>query len=107
MRGDILSIESDSQQPGETLITQVMRGDILSIESDSQQPGETLITQVMRGGKRVGAAPTLADIRARAKTDLARLPAALAQLKPGEGYPVEVADALKALAKEADTATKR
>ena len=61
----------------------------------------------MRGGKRVGEAPTLAQIRERAKADLARLPVALAQLKTGAGYPVEVADALKALAKEADAKTVR
>ena len=83
-----------------------MAGDILSIESDTQA-GEKLIVQVMRGGKRVGEAPTLAQIRERAKTDLARLPVALAQLKPGTGYPVEMADALKALAKEADAKTVR
>jgi nicotinate phosphoribosyltransferase len=83
-----------------------MRGDILSLESDTQQ-GEKLIVQVMRGGKRVGEAPTLMQIRERANADLARLPKALAQLKPGAPFPVEVADALKALAKQADAATKR
>ena len=56
-----------------------MAGDILSIESDTQQ-GEKLIVQVMRDGKRVGETPTLAQIRERAKTDLARLPLALAHL---------------------------
>ncbi|HZL30786.1 MAG TPA: nicotinate phosphoribosyltransferase [Pseudolabrys sp.] len=83
-----------------------MRGDILSVESDTQQ-GEKLIVPAMRGGKRVGRSPTLADIRARAKAELARLPEALAQLQPGAGYAVEVADALKALVKEADAKTVR
>ena len=82
-----------------------MAGDVLTVEGD-KQPGEALIEQVMRGGKRVGKAPTLADIRARAQADLARLPEPLRQLQQGADYPVEVAEALKALAKEADQKTK-
>ncbi len=74
-----------------------MSGDILSLESDTQK-GETLIVPVMRGGKRVAAAPTLTEIRARAAADLARLPEPLKQLREGASYPVEVADALKTLA---------
>jgi nicotinate phosphoribosyltransferase len=78
-----------------------MGGDILSVESDKHS-GEPLIVPVMRGGKRVAPAETLGQIRDRAKADLARLPAPLAQLQEGASYPVEVADALKALAKQAD-----
>lgn len=83
----------------------VMRGDILSVESDGHD-GEALIAPVMRGGKRVAPAPTLAQIRERAARDLARLPAPLQRLEPGHDYPVTIADALKALAEEADRATK-
>ena len=79
-----------------------MRGDVLSIESD-RHDGEKLIVPVMRGGKRL-ATESLADIRARAARELARLPAPLAQLAPGTAYPVSVADALAALAREADRA---
>jgi nicotinate phosphoribosyltransferase len=79
-----------------------MRGDVLSIESD-RHDGEKLIVPVMRGGKRL-ATESLADIRARAARELARLPAPLAQLAPGTAYPVSVADALVALAREADRA---
>ena len=82
-----------------------MAGDILSVETD-KHPGETLIEPVMRGGKRLGPAPTLDAIRERAARDLARLPAPLARLEPGD-YPVTVADALKALAAEADRLAKR
>jgi nicotinate phosphoribosyltransferase len=78
-----------------------MRGDILSVESD-QQPGETLIEQVMRAGKRIAPAPTLAQIRERAAADLARLPDPLARLEVGHGYPVTISEALHALAAEAD-----
>jgi nicotinate phosphoribosyltransferase len=62
---------------------------------------------VMRGGKRVGPAPSLADIRFRAARDLARLPEELARLESGAEYPVQVADALVALAREADRHTSR
>ena len=82
-----------------------MSGDILSLETD-KQPGEPLIVPVMRGGKRVAPAPTLVQIRERAARDLARLPEPLRQLQDGASYPVEVADALKALAKQADTKTR-
>jgi nicotinate phosphoribosyltransferase len=83
-----------------------MRGDILSIEGDAQA-GEPLIVPVMRGGKRVAPAPSLADIRTRAARDLARLPEKLARMEPGVEYPVHVADALVALAREADRHTGR
>ena len=83
-----------------------MAGDILTIEGD-KQPGESLIVQVMRGGKRVGAAPTLDQIRDRAVHDLARLPLAMVQLQSGANYPVEVAEALHTLAAQADASVKK
>jgi nicotinate phosphoribosyltransferase len=82
-----------------------MRGDILSLESD-KQPGETLIVPVMRAGKRIAGAPTLAQIRERAARDLARLAGPLARLESGFEYPVNVADALSALAKQIDAKTR-
>jgi nicotinate phosphoribosyltransferase len=81
-----------------------MSGDILSLESD-KQAGEALIVPVMRNGKRLTPSPTLAQIRERAERDLARLPEALRKLEPAD-YPVKVADALKALAKQADAHAK-
>jgi nicotinate phosphoribosyltransferase len=83
-----------------------MQGDRLTLEGD-KQPGEALIVEVMHGGKRVGAAPTLAQIRERAARDLARLPEPLRQLQLGVDYPVAVSDALKALAQEADRLTTK
>ncbi len=82
-----------------------MSGDILSIDGD-KQPGEPLIVPVMRGGKRIGSAPTLAQIRERTVHDLARMPLPLVQLEPGVSYPVEIADALRNLAIQADPAVK-
>ena len=61
-----------------------MRGDILSLENDSQA-GETLIAPVMRGGKRLAAAPTLAQIREHAARELAKLPEPLRKLETGIG----------------------
>ena len=82
-----------------------MRGDILSLEND-RQPGEALIVPVMRTGKRVAPVPTLAQIRERAAGDLKRLPGPLARLESGFEYPVNVADALTALAKQIEAKTK-
>jgi len=83
-----------------------MSGDILSVESDKQK-GEPLIMPVMRGGKRIAPSPTLDEIRKRAAADLARLPEPLRQLEPGAAYPVDVAEALKTLAAQADAKTRR
>src|SRR5450830_1135980 len=78
-----------------------MAGDVLSLESDLHA-GEPLIELVMKDGRRVGPAPTLVEIRARAAQDLERLPEPLRALEPGAAYPVEVADALVRLAAEVD-----
>jgi nicotinate phosphoribosyltransferase len=83
-----------------------MAGDVLSLESDKQS-GEPLIVPVMKDGKRLARPPSLADIRARAVRDLARLPEALRRLDNSPSYPVQVADALVTLAKEADSLTRR
>ena len=78
-----------------------MRGDVLSLESD-RHDGEALVAPVMRGGKRVAPVPTLAEIRERAKRELARLPEPLRRLEAGAAYPVEISAKLKALAAEMD-----
>ena len=81
-----------------------MRGDILSVETD-KQAGDTLIQHVMHAGKRLTPTPTLAQIRERAARELARLPEPLRRLEAFD-YPVTIADALKALAREADSNIK-
>ena len=78
-----------------------MRGDVLSLETDKHD-GEALIVPVMRGGKRIGPAPTLAQIRERTARELARLPEPLRRLEAGIAYPVEISAKLKALAAEID-----
>jgi nicotinate phosphoribosyltransferase len=78
-----------------------MIGDILSVETDTQ-PGEPLLQLVMQGGRRIASSRPLAECRARAARDLARLPEALRRLVPDASYPVQVADALVRLAHEVD-----
>jgi nicotinate phosphoribosyltransferase len=77
-----------------------MCADVLSVETDAQE-GEPLLHLVMQGGRRVSPSPKLADIRARAERELARLPEPLRRLEP-QTYPVEVAEALSRLAAEVD-----
>jgi nicotinate phosphoribosyltransferase len=78
-----------------------MNSDVMSVESDPQS-GEPLLVPVMQGGRRITPGPTLADSRARAARDLARLPQALHRLEPGTAYPVEVTGALTELAAAVD-----
>jgi nicotinate phosphoribosyltransferase len=79
-----------------------MAGDVLSLESD-RQDGEPLLQLVMQGGRRIVSSPPLAECRARAARDLARLPEPLRQLGPQQSpYRVDVADALMRLAQDVD-----
>jgi len=78
-----------------------MRGDVLSLENDSQA-GETLIAPVMRGGKRLAPAPALAHIREHATRELRKLPEPLRKLEAGTDYPVEISKALRTLAAQMD-----
>jgi nicotinate phosphoribosyltransferase len=78
-----------------------MRGDILSLESDTQ-PGEPLLAPVMRAGKRIEPAPALTQIRERAARELSRLPEPLRRLEPGISYPVQISEKLSLLAAQMD-----
>ncbi len=75
--------------------------DVLTLETDPQE-GEPLLTPVMRSGRRIGPLPSLAEARARAAAELARLPDALRGLEPAPPYPVRIAPALRALVREVD-----
>ena len=80
--------------------------DVVTEEKDVQ-PGEALIEQVMSSGKRLRALPELEASRARARAQLARLPAELQTLgDAAEPYPVEFAPALRALAAAVDAVTE-
>lgn len=79
----------------------MMIGDVLSLESDSQE-GEALLHPVMRGGRRLGLKPTLDDIRARTAAELTSLPEDLQQLDAERVYPVKIGEALTALTEQVD-----
>jgi len=78
-----------------------MREDILTT-ADDRQEGEPLLITVMEGGRRLGAAPSLADIRTRTRRELASLPEPLRALQVEPVYPVWVSDKLVGLAEETD-----
>ncbi|HEY1749368.1 MAG TPA: nicotinate phosphoribosyltransferase [Xanthobacteraceae bacterium] len=78
-----------------------MTGDLVARDGDSHD-GEPLIEPVMRDGRRIKPAPTLDDIRQRAKRQLERLPEALRAVTPAAVYPVKVAGELDALAADVD-----
>jgi nicotinate phosphoribosyltransferase len=75
--------------------------DVLTLTSDVHA-GEALLAPVMRNGKRIAASPALANVRARARQELNRLPAPLRSLTQHVEYPVEVSAALEALAADVD-----
>ena len=81
-------------------------GDLLTLETH-KATGEALIHQVMQNGRRLRPPETLDEIRARAKSELERLPETLRRLEPGAAYPVEVGDDLVKLAAEVDSRLRR
>ena len=78
-----------------------MTGDLVGVE-DEGRDGEALLRPVMRGGRRLASPPTLAESRAVAAADLARLPEPLRRLEPDARYPVEISPALQRLAGAVD-----
>jgi nicotinate phosphoribosyltransferase len=76
-------------------------GDLISVDTDVLD-GEPLLEQVMRNGRRLGPGPSLSEIRAHTRANLARLPDEMRGLRGPAPYPVEVAEPLVKLASEAD-----
>jgi nicotinate phosphoribosyltransferase len=83
-----------------------MIGDTITVASDAA-PGVPLLEPVLRAGRRVGPIPALDSLRARARQQLALLPAALRSLQPAQPYPVSIAAAMQALAAEVDAQNGR
>lgn len=76
--------------------------DVVTLEDD-RQPGMALLQPVMRGGKRTQASPSLDELRAHAKRELATLPQHLRELDSSAApYRVEIAPALRNLAATLD-----
>ncbi|MDQ6960137.1 MAG: nicotinate phosphoribosyltransferase, partial [Mariprofundaceae bacterium] len=79
----------------------IMTHDEITTEADLRN-GKPLIEAVMRNGELLSASPSPNVIRERVKRKLATLPEHLRSLERAQPYPVEISDALKRLAREAD-----
>ena len=77
-------------------------GDVVTLDGEPHE-GEALLRPFMRGGRRVAPPAPLQEVRAHARGQLARLPAALRRLEPF-AYPVEIGAGLRSLAAELDRA---
>ena len=78
-------------------------GDTLTLNT-AAHAGEPLLHPVMEEGRRLQAAPELAVTRAYAQRAVAALPESLRRLDRTGGYPVEVAEAIHAVAARLDRA---
>jgi nicotinate phosphoribosyltransferase len=86
-----------------------LAGDLLTVEGE-KAPGTALVQPTMRAGKRIAPPEPLATIRQRAADALRSLPERLRVLERPDGplpYPVEVSDALRRLATDADALVDR
>lgn len=79
----------------------LMREDLLALQDDHAS-GEALLRPVMRGGVVLEPAPALADVRAYAQSQIARLPPALRSIEMAPAYQVKISEALRALARQVD-----
>ncbi|TAN51262.1 MAG: nicotinate phosphoribosyltransferase [Methylococcaceae bacterium] len=79
-----------------------MACDMVALASGDEQAGEPLIHPVMRDGRRIHAAPPLAESRRQALAAYVRLPESLRGLAPAAPYPVTISAALRALADQVD-----
>lgn len=80
--------------------------DLLTAADEPAPEGtEPLLEPVLRGGERVGPAPGLEAVRARAARSLATLPEALRRLRDARAPEARVSDRLRELAGQADRRT--
>jgi nicotinate phosphoribosyltransferase len=99
--------EGKATWPGRKQVVRVLdnRGtlhhDVLTTQDD-KHPGEPMLKPVMRRAERLQPAEPLSQTRKRAATELGRLPESLRALADAPPYPVEVAAALRSLAKAVD-----
>ena len=77
-------------------------GDIIAAADEPAPRGaEPMLQPVMRGGRRVGAQPTLPELRRRFSENFARLPAPHKRLRGPQPYPVETSARLRELERRA------
>ena len=79
----------------------IMAGDLLAIYDETAN-GRGLLQPMLRQGKRLSASPSLAQIRAHLQESLSTMPAPLRRLEAAVPYPVQVSDAVRAMASLAD-----
>jgi nicotinate phosphoribosyltransferase len=65
-------------------------------EASPANAAQPLLTCVMRNGRRVGASPSLADVRARCRAKVAELPEAVRRIRDAATYPVRIGAGLQA-----------
>ncbi|AJX31295.1 nicotinate phosphoribosyltransferase [Burkholderia oklahomensis] len=82
----------------------VLDGDSLALR-DEAHPGVALLEPFVIDGARAASLPSLADVRAHARSQLDALPAGLRDLAHAADYPIAVTDALTALAQRIDAQT--
>jgi nicotinate phosphoribosyltransferase len=78
-------------------------GDTVALADDASA-GRPLLVPVLRAGRRVAPPEPLDVIRARLRSELTALPAALTELAIAPPYPVEISPAIRALAARLDAA---
>ena len=79
-----------------------LRRDVLTVEGDVHEGGQTLVEPVMRAGQRLQEPVPLEHARQHCAAELARLPQSLKALEGVGAYEVEVAPALRELARAVD-----
>lgn len=84
----------------------LMARDVVALETETCE-GRPLLEPFMKAGRRLVAAEPLEKARQRALQQTARLPLPLRTLEPAPAYPVEISEAIRALAREADAAHDR
>lgn len=91
---------SKATAPGRKQAFRSEEGETLGLR-DEDLPGEALLVPVMRDGERIGAAPTIAQMRERFEADLAALPEGARRLVDPDPVPVDHSLSLRTLTAEA------
>jgi nicotinate phosphoribosyltransferase len=100
----VLKLSSGKETaPGAKQVWRGADGDVLSLREESPPAGTStpLLEPVMRGGLRVGPAPSLDEMRARFRTDVAALPTHALRLVDPEPNVVRSTDAIATLTAQA------
>ena len=86
--------------PGAKQVHRRADGDTIALASERDVPGTPLLERVLVNGKRLRPAPSLEAVRARAASEIAKLPEAVRALVAPASYKIERSVALEALARE-------